>query len=264
MDIQSFLSYKELYKDFPKELTSFVDKVKIIRLKSKKTWKKQAPVSWIVKKKLNNDESSKVLSQFTEILNKIGDSNFDEISEKLYQLELTNKDQIKQLVNMILTKAMREDKYNTVYVKLCKKLFNTYIKDNSDNKCCFRNILLASCQSLFTELSQLSSDEDIKKSSLKNKKFMIGFIKFISEMYNQNMLTDSIMYNCVIKLVNKTKKNDINSIDCLCSMYNCIKINFSKQLPKNSETVLNYLKELSKDKSIRAKDRFTIMDTLGI
>jgi len=263
MSIEEFDKYKRFYKDLPEELKDFANKVRMIQMKSKRSWKKNN-TNWIVKHKLNQDDDDKLVSNFKCILNKIGDNNFKEISQELLSLDIDTPDHLEKLADMIFNKAVKEDKYYTVYVKLCDLLYNKYVQDDDENKTYFRVILLNKCQETFVEALDTDCEDELKDIGLKNKLDLIGLVKLISGLYNNSLITNSIIYDCLFALTVKVNDNKWYAIDCLCTMMNCVMKQFETNCPDNYRQLIDFLLDLTKDKKIKSKDRFAIMDVLGL
>lgn len=264
IDIDEFNKYKKYFTNLPDSFNKFLGEVKVLQSKNKKTWKRHTS-NWIVKKKLNQDDNDKLNSNFKSILNKISDNNFDEISQELLSLDITTSYNLEQLVELIFLKAIREDKYSDVYVKLCTMMYNKYVIDEDEKKTYFRVLLLTKCQETFVSSIKSESELELKNFGLKNKLDFLGLLKLIGGLYNLHLITNSIIYDCLVTLTVKVNEIKWYSIDGLCTLLRCVKDEFSRSCPGNYDKITKFLKDLIKDKKkIKAKDRFAIMDVLEI
>lgn len=264
MDIDKFYTCKKYFKDLPDELYNHINKVKITQLKSKKNKKKPDESNWIIKYKINQDDDEKLKSKFKSILNKISNENFNDIVDELLQLEIENSDQLEKFVDMIFKKAVREKKYSNVYVRLCSLLYSRYIINDDEKKIYFRTFLLSKCQNCFINSLKTEKEDDLIELGFRNKQDLIGLILFIGRMYNEGLLTNSIIYDCIIILISKINENKWYGISTLCSLVDTVKNTFKNKCPEKYKIIINFLNNLTKNKNIKAKDRFMVMDVLGI
>lgn len=264
MNIDNFYKYKNIYKEFPCQLNSHFEGIKYLKNKSKKHWKKQINLNWILKKSINENNEQKIKSQLTEILNKISETNFKEMSEMILNTNITKKNHLELLSNLIIEKAENEKNFNDIYVKLCSEIFNIFINDE-DEKLYFRNILINECYKKFQKLVNSNSEEEIKQEFINN--FVVGnFLDFIGGLYNENLINDAIAYSCLGNLSIKIIKKHFNSVNYLCVFFNKIKEKLKKQNNNYYQEIFNYMKQLSesKDNLLKNKDKFQILDSLGL
>lgn len=265
IDIDEFYDYKKIYKDLPESLEDYVNRVKTMQNRNKKSWKRNTNNNnWLMRHKMNQDDDDKLIASFKGILNKIGDNNFEEISNELLQLEIDSEENLQKLVDMLFTKILREDKYSAVYIKLCALMFSRYIVDDKNEKVYFRKLLLHRCQTGFTDLLKTESENDLKKIDMRSKHDVMGLLKLIGGLYNNNLITNSIACGCLVTLVNKVSEGRWYAIDSLCTLMACIQDTLKVSCSSEYEKIIEFLKNLTKDKNIKAKDRFAIMDVLGL
>ncbi|XP_068699668.1 eukaryotic translation initiation factor 4 gamma 1-like isoform X2 [Montipora foliosa] len=123
---------------------------------------------------------------------------------------------------------------------MCKCLLNKKVvveKEGVKKDVSFRKILLNKCQKEFereksvektihekledltkqglSEEELQSRKRDLQDEGRQQKRRTLGNIRFIGELFKLKMLTESIMHDCVVKLL---KSNDEESFECLCKL----------------------------------------------
>lgn len=142
-------------------------------------------------------------------LNKMTPEKFDTLSDQLIQWldeNIENSTQLKYVIAHIFDKSILEPKYGGMYAQLCKKLHRpdnqklvfTEMRNGKPEKVAFRRNLLNQCQK---EFEKGNAQADVKGSRkqretaiAKQKKLMTGTIKFIGQLYNEDLLPDRIMH----------------------------------------------------------------------
>lgn len=260
------IKYKDKNISYPPELQKYVDSIKSIQIKTKTSygnWKKPSNYknNWLLEKKLNKNDDEKIESKCKGILNKISDSNFDEMIEELLSLEINTDDQLNILVNQIFKKAVIERNFNHMYAKLCFKLLHIFIVVNNQNRY-FRVLFINKCQHMFEAISKVNTEKDLIDSEFKSKEEINGLISFVGELYNHNILNDNIIYGCVLTLLIGIDSNRWSSIEQTCTLIESIKTKFKKSSNKNYKNVMNELTKIQKRTDIQMKDKFILMDIL--
>lgn len=193
--IEVFFSYKEYNTEPLDSIKAYIGKISDDKGED---WRNVSNVenNWVSSKKYHRNDEELLLASMRTILNKLSESNFDTMVHEFTKLKIVNAEQLKNLVTIIVDKAIDEHKFSSMYSKLCHRLSGSYIIDNN-NKILFRDLLLNKAQQLFLKYT---TDSDIDKNSLN------GCVKFIGELYNANMLTPNIMYNCILAQLNNIGK----------------------------------------------------------
>jgi hypothetical protein len=233
MEISEVLKFKDANKDLLPELFHLYN-----LYKNKKDYIKKPP------SQINYNE--KLYSSFICILNKLSDSNFNDLAKDLLNLQINKEEQIIKLIELIISKATTEIKYSNVYAKLSKQLSSYYIKDGEKN-IYFREILIVKCQALFNNCLSGKLQKDNAKS----------FIIFLGELYNNELLSNKIILSCFSVLFNNI--NDM-SIILICTLIKSIKDKYSKICADEFNIVLKKLNSIKEDNNTNTKDKFMIMD----
>jgi len=266
LSYNEFIKYKNLYVDIPDDIKDYVEKVHEIQSKNKKlnsSWKRNniEKTNWLVTNKINQSSDDKLISEFRGILNKISESNFSDMMKQMFELDITTIGQLEILVDLIFKKALGEPVFSSTYSLLCAKFLPVYIIVDS-NKVQFRTIFMNKCQMMFDECIKIKSEEDIKESKFMNKKEMVGLMSFIGSLYNESLISNSIIYRCLLSLIKKSDNRDISSVECLCSFVANISKKFRISCPNDFEKILDLIKVIKNSKNIHMKDKFAIMDVL--
>ena len=183
----------------------------------------------------------KVMKEARSILNKLTLTNFDKLSNDLAHLDISEPDELRGLVSIIFDKALEEGLFCKLYAELCNcikdqmKEFQDEVGpafprlDGGENtkvkKVTFQRCLLNKCQEEFERADRYNemNDEETmgldaaakasKKRRVRNR--MLGNIKFIGQLFAQNILNEKIMHDCVKRLL-ESKEED--TIECLCKL----------------------------------------------
>lgn len=265
LSYDDFMLYKTQETELPKELASYVNKLKLIQLKNKKgygNWRKteKTKTSWLVTKKITQNADEHLISNYRGILNRISDSNFDEMMEELFNLDIETEENLKVLVNLIFEKAIIEENYASMYAKMALKLYPKYVEAD-DTKIYFRDIFLLKCEHVFLESIDINNEDELKDCELKSKFEITGLMIFIGQLYNHGLLTNKIIYNCLINLMLKITEDKLFAIDNICKLIIIIGEKFSKSCPSDFAKILKRL-EIIKDTLDSKKSKFAIMDIL--
>ena len=266
LSYDEFMSYKDIALDIPEELDAFVNKIKLIQLKNKKNfgmWRKneKQKTSWLVTKKLNQNTDEQLTSNYKGILNRISESNFSEMIEELLNLEIECTDHLQVLVNLIFQKAVMEEHYTNMYARLSLELYPKYVTNEDGTKIHFRVIFLEKCQEMFQQVIGIDTEDELKNTQLKGKFEISGLMAFIGQLYNFGLITNTIIYNCLIELVFKVADKKFYAIENICKLIDVIGKKFSVACPKDHARIINELTKLL-DSIESKKDKFALMDVL--
>jgi len=263
-NIDYILSTKGLYRENP-----FIEPI-TVKKSSKNRWSKYEipffePIvrgenAWVVK--VCTDENEKIIKEVTGILNKLSKDNFETLSEKLYDIELTNKPLVQNVIEVIIQKAINEPYFGEVYANLCKKLSNKSYCDDSIN---FKREILTQCQKEFEKEKTDSIDVKVIYD-LKIK--CLGNIKFVGELFMKGMISNVIIFQCIHKLVKDIRGNDKSKneyIECICKLVTTIGEYLDKSEHQEKFVVyLDIMREESENKANDFRSRFMIKDVLDL
>ena len=238
---EDLIKYKDINVDIPEIIINYTLQVKDIQSKNKKTnnnWKRNntEKTNWLVTNRMNQTDNDKLISQFRGILNKISESNFDDMMKQMFKLNITTVEQLQTLVDLIFQKALGESIFGTVYSMLCKEFFSACIIVNSE-KIQFRVLFMNKCESMFDEYIKIKTEKDIKESNFANRTELIGLMAFLGDLYNKGLISNSIIYRCILSIIDKVNSTDIASIECICKFVDTVSYKFHKTCPDNHKEI---------------------------
>ena len=274
LSIDELLHFKQFNKDMMPTIAEFflANKNKII--KNNVQWRKfeqKQEHNWLVNKKFTQTDDEKLYAQFRGVLNKLTESNFNDLAKELVEQQITKKDHLETLVNLIFKKAIMEHKFSVMYARLSQQLSQYYIKDTENNKdIYFRDLLINKCQSMFndcisSDTAGENQDKDQEKekeqpSEPKSKQVMIGCMTFIGELYNYGLLINKIINSCFLLLIMKIGPIRPYIIDSVCTLMRIVGVNFSKNAPTETKNIFDKLTKLSDGDTLAKKDKFALLD----
>ncbi|XP_044171027.1 eukaryotic translation initiation factor 4 gamma 1-like isoform X3 [Acropora millepora] len=192
-----------------------------------------------------NEEEAKTQELFRKvrgILNKLTPQKFQTLTQQIIDLDIDTQERLEGAIDLIFAKAIDEATFSVAYAKMCQFLVSenkkvVVEKDGVKKDISFRKILLNRCQKEFEKensiektinekladlVNQGLNEEELqkRKSDLEDqvhqaKRRTLGNIRFIGELFKLKMLTESIMHDCVVKLL---RSNDEESFECLCKL----------------------------------------------
>ena len=263
IDLDCFISYKKCNYDMLPALVGICN----INKHNKQTrpngnnWKKlesKTPDNWLLTSKLNQTDDDKLFSQIRSILNKLSDTNFNDLAKELMSLEMTTYEHLTKLTELLFNKALIEPKFSNMYAKLAKELYNYTVKEN-DTIFYFRESLINRCQKTFTTCISV---ED--QSNLITKETSTGCMTFIGELYLYDLLTNKIINSCFLLLLSKINSNKSHMAGCICSLMKVVKIKFKTNCSNESDVINKKIADLIATNTLQNKEKFRLMDIIGL
>ena len=168
------------------------------------------------------------------ILNKLTMANITKPSSDLCELHITEAEELTDIVSIIFSKAIEDESACQMYAMLCNiikdkmpefqegdpMLVNAKIKKMS-----FNRYLLQKCQKEFERAGHHDKATDAEVAGMNAsdqtatlrcvRVRMLGNVKFIGELFRQEILNDKIMHDCIKRLL---ASKDKNTIECLCKL----------------------------------------------
>ncbi|CAF1205745.1 unnamed protein product [Rotaria sordida] len=237
------------------------------------------------------DLNIKFLRDIKSILNKVTPQTYDKLLKQLDELELDRYERLDGMITNIFSKAVDEPKFSFLYARLCQFFQRKQVTVPDENgqriTHSFRQLLLTRCQKEFEndyrqeigyekrksevetitdEKIQKEESEKLEEDLAKAKRKKLGNIFFIGELFKLQMLTDTIMYDCIEYLLRD--KTDEESIECLCKLLNTIgkeldaKTSDKSTNRKNLEKHYNDLESIITQRQTSARIRFMIQDVM--
>lgn len=279
-----FMKYKEVNKAVPPEVQDYIKSLGTHKQTKGGPWKRAEKTNnWLLQMKFNQGSDDKLYSQFRSLLNKISESNFNQLAEEIVNLQIQKKYHLERLVDLIFQKAISEEKFNEMYAKLCKELASYYIEEKEEpeeeeemsdephksrpkskvHKIYFREILINKCQQMFTQAISLEKDVegDNTGSAFKYKEQVVGCMSFIGQLYLQDLLINKIIYSCFTLLHAKAKLNKAYIVDSMCTLMSTVGKKFLKNSPTEAKDCFDKMEKMKNEVS-NVRDKFAIMDLL--
>jgi hypothetical protein len=261
--IDDILKYRNNNTSILDELVPYIDK----NANNKKyrnnnsTWKRDPPAktNWLLNNKLNQTETTKLYSSMNDLLNKVSDSNFEIVSTSMSKLNISSREHMTHLVNIIIEESIKNHRFTSLYAKICHKLMPFYVVscDEDEDKIHFRELLLTRCQEIFEE--NIKNIQDIDKMKL------LGLAGIVSELYNLNILSSSVLLLCFNELFNNINKNPPNVINALCYFMTIAGKEYFKRDSNNASKCIGCLIGLvESDKELNRREKYLIMDLVDL
>jgi len=219
------------------------------------------------------------------LLNKMTPENFEACVLEIKKLNIKTKETLECFVEQIFSKAILEESYCKIYSQLASKFSTLKINFSNNNRKSFLSLLFSKCKTMFeSDLDKQCNDvkelweEKIKKeqdermkslykdsidekvNKVKDKYF--GNMRFISELYLQNLVSNENLLDCVKSLLEQ--ETNITCMEALSKMVQVV----GQQLESNSPAELNriFVKivELSNSKQLPMKTRFKLKDVIDM
>lgn len=258
---------------------------------------------------LNNIED--LCKRVRGILNKLTPEKFDPLLEQLQALNIDTNEKLSGVISLVFEKAIDEPNFSAAYAQLCQKLSKPMEekeeaeRKSSGNKnskdstqAVFKKQLLNKCQTEFdnhvanensirlkllplqTELNETTDSNrkmelrmQLEEEERKLRRRSVGTVRFIGELYRQNMLTTNIMEWCVVTLLNMRTEE---KLECLCKLLTTVGQKL-EQKSNNEEYDKKYYRDLSvhfhtmqsiasdkKQSKISSRVRFMLMDVIEL
>ncbi|XP_044267926.1 eukaryotic translation initiation factor 4 gamma 1-like isoform X3 [Tribolium madens] len=222
------------------------------------------------------------------VLNRLTPQKFDTLVSQVRQLQIDTAERLQGVIDLVFEKAVDEPNFSVAYALMCRELALMQVPatNSSDDKkefVNFRKLLVTRCQ---IEFEKQSLDENARPQKLKEiedctdpekKKELtfdleeydrrlrmksVGNIRFIGELFKQQMLTVNIMLRCLDNLL---ENGDEESLECLCKLLTTIgKELESKEIDLNK--IFNAMKDIvdKKQGKVSSRVRFMLQDVIDL
>jgi hypothetical protein len=252
------------------------------------------------------DMLTEVSPQFVErevrsLLNKLTMEKFDAISDQIIDWVNMSRTQtdgrtLIQVIRLIFEKATDEAAWSEMYARLCRKMMeqiSTEIQDEGIKNAegnpivggqLFRKYLLNRCQEDFERgwalkdaaasagAARPNEDGAVRTAassyytSLKARLRGLGLVKFISELFKVQMLTERIMHECVKKLLGDVDNPEEEEIESLCMLLTTVgKLLDTARAGPHMDIYFTRMKELTQNPKVNSRMQFMlVVRTLSI
>ncbi|XP_043086756.1 eukaryotic translation initiation factor 4 gamma 1-like [Puntigrus tetrazona] len=249
--------------------------------KAEKVWR--APVLRRVNEHDSESlETQELFRRMESILNKLMPQTFQPLMKQVCRLSIKTEERLKGVIDLIFEKAMSEPLRSVVFANMCRCMMGLKVPstDEPGEMLNFRKLLLNRCQREFEnstddkrfekkqkELDAATGEEEKQrlKEELEDAKDRaqrrsLGNIKFIGELFKLKMLTESIMHDCIVKLLTK---RDEESLECFCCLMSTVgkDLDFEKAKPRMDQ-YFNLIETVIKEPETSSRIRFKLQDLL--
>ncbi|WMV36376.1 hypothetical protein MTR67_029761 [Solanum verrucosum] len=204
-----------------------------------------------------------VFKTVMSILNQTTQKRFDLLKDQLIISGITSADTLKGVVSLIFNKAILEPTFSSMYAQLCSDLnekLPSFPSDEPGGKVItFKRVLLNNCQEVFEsahklreEARQMTAPE--QESERKDKEWLIklrylGNIRFICELFKQQITPEKIVHHIVQELLGQDRKicPEEENVEAICQVFNIICEQLDKKEKSRciNDVYFSRLKELS-------------------
>uniref|UniRef100_A0A8C4WUX9 MIF4G domain-containing protein n=1 Tax=Eptatretus burgeri TaxID=7764 RepID=A0A8C4WUX9_EPTBU len=225
---------------------------------------KSTSTAWRPTKKrgmASDDED--IIRQFRSLLNKLTPENFDRIIHQMKSINITKEGHLKDIVQLVLSKAMMESKFSEVYAIMCSHLSKIEVQQTSKpgNILNFRILLIQGCHNEFKMGMDGSSSLDDAASKEKARQRALGNVIFIGELFKAEVLHESVISDIVRGLLKDGKEQ---SLEYLCRLLGVAgKILDSTQRAMMNEHFTS-LNRLVKGRKMSSRMRFMLQDLIDL
>nr|CAH7761946.1 unnamed protein product [Callosobruchus chinensis] len=222
------------------------------------------------------------------VLNKLTPQKFDTLLSQIKGLKIDTAERLQGVIDLVFEKAVDEPNFSVAYALMCRELALMQVPTSNSTPekpeyVNFRKLLLTRCQ---MEFEKQSVDEGFRNEKLKEidactdtekkkdlqfeledydrklRKKSVGNIRFIGELFKQNMLTVNIMLRCLTNLIDN---KDEESLECLCKLLTTI----GKELESKSVNLIpifHTMKNIAdkKEGKVSSRIRFMLQDVIDL
>jgi len=264
LTLDVLMAHKSLHRDLLPEIATYYANNKHNIVKKNTQWRKietKQEENWLVAKKFNQTDDEKLYAQFRSILNKLSESNFNELAQELTAVEIARQDHLAKLADLIFDKAIIEPKFSVMYAKLAREIAGYCVKEN-DKTIYFRELLINKCQSMFNEC--ISFDPTVQGKRLITKEIAVGCMTFIGELYNHELLTGKIINSCFLLLLMRAEQNKSFVIESINTLMKVAGNMFNSKSKQEGAVIFDKVNGLIKSNKLPNKEKFALMDLMDL
>ena len=191
-------------------------------------------------------EATRLVKDLDNLLTKISIDKIEKIVNSFNKLEIDSEKELNTCIEHLFESAiMKENKLATSHAQLCEELMNKDLSSINLGRLNVKKMLVSRCQQEFEkslkQLEELSildisatnsaatsvdvrSMKDLNINSMAKRR-AIGVIIFYGELFKLNILTRSIMHDCIRQLIQNVEASNAKVqlteeiwLECLCKL----------------------------------------------
>ncbi|KAI9248176.1 armadillo-type protein [Sporodiniella umbellata] len=229
-----------------------------------------------------------IIRKTKALLNKLTMEKFESISGQIFeycqQSKIENDGKaLRTVIRLTFEKACDEPAFSAMWAKLCQSMrdrmtddiVDKTLKDKNDmpisGVLLFRTYLFDRCQQEFesgwkTKMPDLAAGEmltDEYYAAAKAKRQGLGLIQLIGELYKLSMLSDKVIYSCLVKLCDDPNNAEDEDVESLCRLLSTVGKTLDSK-PKTSPWLDEFIGriqgEMSASEKLTSRAKFMILD----
>nr|XP_055053589.1 eukaryotic translation initiation factor 4 gamma 1-like [Misgurnus anguillicaudatus] len=269
----------------PRKIIASVSLTENVQLnKAEKAWKPSVKLGRAEEDDAEAAKTQELFKRVRSVLNKLTPQMFQPLMKQVTELSIDTEERLKGVIDLIFEKAISEPNFSVAYANMCRCLMGLKVPttDKPGVTVNFRKLLLNRCQKEFekdkdddeifekkqkdleaaTEEDRQRLKEELEESKDKARRRSLGNIKFIGELFKLKMLTETIMHDCIVKLL---KNHDEESLECLCRLLSTIgkDLDFEKAKPRMDQ-YFHQMEKIIKEKKTSSRIRFMLQDVIDL
>ncbi|XP_017771078.1 PREDICTED: eukaryotic translation initiation factor 4 gamma 3-like isoform X2 [Nicrophorus vespilloides] len=238
---------------------------------------------------VQSDDDKKTAELYRKVrgvLNKLTPQKFATLIDQIKSLPIDTTSRLQGVIDLVFEKAVDEPNFSVAYALMCKELALMEVPVSPGSSECvnFRKLLITRCQVEFErnsyeettrneklkEIGECTDPEKKKELTLilddddrRLRRKSVGNIRFIGELFKQQMLTVSIMMRCLYILL---ENKDEERLECLCKLLSTV----GKELENRKvglNDIFSTMKEIADKNSnnkISSRVRFMLQDVIDL
>lgn len=260
--------------DRPIKLAQVSQQAETLPRKSANAWKSRREERFDMNAPMKDEEEAKYEKMKKDIrglLNKITPSTYEDLSTEFCAYKVNEDPKLlSPIIDLIFDKAVEEPHFCPLYSDLCKKQVEVerqFLRDKTPDSAqqqpqpqkdkSFRNAIILKCQTTFSDsksydekmqvleakLKELSDDKDarvpiedeIETLRSKEKRRLLGIIKFIGQLYRHQLVVEMIIHWCAVELIKRfTATTDEVYIEYAVQLINTVGKIYEQRNPPNA------------------------------
>ncbi|KAH3673747.1 hypothetical protein WICMUC_003490 [Wickerhamomyces mucosus] len=243
---------------------------------------------------LGEEEVKRKVKSF---LNKLTLEFFDAITDSI--IEIANQSRwetdaktLKAVIDLVFDKAVDEPHWSSMYAQFCAKIFNKIhdevkdeesIKDGKpiEAKALVRRYLITKCQVEYEKgwVDKLPTNEDgsaIEPELMSDEYYEIatakrrglGLVKFIGQLYVLSLLSENIIFACLIKQSSNLDDPSDDTVENLIQLFKTVGPTLDRSPNDRTKlrfnTIVNRIAELATNDKIPSRLQFSLLDVLDL